>query len=305
MRIIKLMAMSALVLGAVIGCAKKDEEDIQSLLERSWFVGEASVQTADDSTSTPQTFAGPAPALDTIGFVRWVRHIERPVEWNFNITVNGDTAEAVITGHFQGTPPGYGLFVLNDTFAPIYIRTISDSIVRKVRLYRDDIGWHILALTVADMFTAGTGHPVTITSVRAEVPSRSYVFEVTGADQYFTKDQLPRFYPSDTVVVTVACSVLDDSSWTFLHHGAGHRPGVGLPRHWREPFYRENTTTFTRAWIIASDSVLATPAVRHSAVDVLGWQTLWGDSTATYYSRAWGLPYIVAGSGDTLPGDEE
>lgn len=305
MRFVKLMSMSVLVLGAVIGCAGKDEQDIQSLLERSWFVGEASIQTADDSSSTPRSAAGPVPALDTIPFVRWVRHIERPVEWAFNITVDGDTAEAVITGHFQGTPPGYGLFVLNDTFAPVYVRAISDSVTRRVRLYRDDNGWHILALTVADMRTAGTARPVTITSVRAEVPGRSYVFEVTGADQFFTKDQLPRFYPSDTVQVTVSCSAIDDSAWTFLHHGAGHRPGAGLRVHWREPFYRENTTTFTRTWIIASDSVLVTPAVRHSAVDVLGWQTLWGDSTATYYSRAWGLPYIIADTGDTLPGDEE
>lgn len=305
MRIIKLMIISAFVLGAVIGCAKHDEEDIQSLLERSWYVGEASIQTADDSTSTPRSFAGPGLDLDTIPFVRWVRHIERPVEWDFNITIDGDTAEAIITAHFQGTPPGFGLFVLNDTFAPIYVRAISDSLTRKVRLYRDDDGWHILALTVADMRTAGTIHPVTISSVRAEVTSRSYVFEVTSADQYFTKDQLPRFYPSDTVAVTVTCSILDDSCWAFLHHGAGHRPGVGLRHHWREPFYRENTTTFTHTWIIASDSVVTTPAVRHSAVDVIGWQTLWGDSTAAYYSRAWGLPYIIAVATDTLPADEE
>jgi hypothetical protein len=51
--------------------------------------------------------------------------------------------------------------------------------------------------------------------------------------------------------------------------------------------------------------VLVTPVVRHSAVDVLGWQTLWGDSTATYYSRAWGLPYIVMQSTDPLPEDED
>ncbi len=305
MRKVRIMTISAFILGVVIGCARKDEDDIQSLLERSWFIGEASVQTADDSTSTPRLFCLPVLAQDTIGFVRWVRHIERPVEWHFNITVNGDTAVAVITGYLHGTPPGYGLFVLNDSFAPVYVREITDSITRKVKLYKNDDGWHILALTVADIRTAGTMHPVTISSVRAEVTSRSYVFEVTSPDQYLTKDQLPRFYPSDTVIVTVTGSIPDDSCWAFLHHGAGHRPGFGLPRHWREPFYRENTTTFTRSWIIASDSVITTPTVRHSAVDLLGWQTLWGDSTAVYYSRAWGLPYIIAAAGDTLPGDEE
>ncbi len=128
---------------------------------------------------------------------------------------------------------------------------------------------------------------------------------VDNSNTYFTKDQLPTFKPSDTVEVTTYCEANGDSTWAFLHHGAGHKPGVGLKRHWRQPFYRENTTTFKRTWVIADDSVIATPAVRHSAVDVIGWETLFGDSTAKYYSRAWALPYIIKNPNDTLPDDSE
>jgi hypothetical protein len=303
----RLLIIAALGLAIFAGCAKKaDEVEIKSLLEESWYVADGSVQTADDSTSTPREAFGPGYFADTIDFVRWVRHIERPVVWSIDVTVDGDSADAVITGYFLGTPPGYGIFVCNDSTlaAPIYNRAITDSVARKVKLYRDDSGWHILSLTVADMYTVGTGHPVTITQVRAYVASRNYTFTVTSADQYFAKSELPIFYPSDTVEVTVTCQAQDDSTWAFLHHGAGHKPGVGLHRHWRQPFFRETTTTFKRVWVIADDSVLTTPAVRHSAVDVLGWQTLFGDSTATYYSRAWGIPYVVKLAQDELPADE-
>jgi len=307
MSYLRLLIIAALSLAVIAGCAKKaDEVEIQSLLEKSWYVADGSVQTADDSTTTPKQFAGPGCFADTIDFVRWVRHIQRPVTWNFDITVTGDSAVAVITGYFHGTPPGYGIFVCNDSTlaAPIYTRAISDSVVRKAKLFRADKKWHLASLTVADIYTAGTSHPVTITQVQAYVASRNYTFTVTDADQFFTKDQLPKFYPSDTVEVTVTCQAQDDSTWAFLHHGAGHKPGVGLRIHWRQPFFRENTTTFKRVWVIADDSVITTPVVRHSAVDVLGWQTLWGDSTATYYSRAWGLPYIIMQSTDQLPDDE-
>lgn len=305
---LKQLMTGALTIILMTGCAKKaDEVEIQSLLEKSWFVADGAIRAADDSTTTPQRLSGPSCLSDTISFVRWVRYIQRPVTWDFNITVNGDSANAVITGYFLGTPPGYGIFICNDSTqsAPIYIRAISDSITRKVKLFRDEAGWHIARLTVADIYTVGTSHPVTISQVQAYVARRNYTFTITSADQFFAKDQLPRFYPSDTVEVTVTCQAQQDSTWAFLHHGVGHRPGVGLRHHWREPFFRENTTTFKRTWIIASDSVIVTPAVRHSAVDVLGWQTLWGDSTATYYSHAWGLPYIIATATDTLPTDEE
>jgi hypothetical protein len=145
--------------------------------------------------------------------------------------------------------------------------------------------------------------PVAITEVRATVASRNYEFVVNSPDTFFEKDELPIFYPTDTVEVTVTCSAQDDSTWAFLHRTIGHRPGIG--HHIRQPFYRESTNSFTRTWIIAEDSVVHTPAVRHSAVDVLGWQTLVGDENATYYAHAWCLPYIIMKPGETIPEDKE
>lgn len=305
MRYLRILMPLMLIVFFVTGCSKQsDEESIQALLESSWFVADGAVQTADDSTNVPQAPNGAQILADTLGWVRWVRWIERPVTREFDIVVNGDSADVTITAYFHGDPPGYGFFVVNDPLNPVYQRAISDSVIRKVKLYRgDDDKWHIASLTVADIYTVNTNNPVTITEIRAQVASRNYEFVVNSADTYFEKDELPIFYPSDTVEVTVTCSAQNDSTWAFLHHGTGHRPGIG--HHIRQPFYRENTTTFTRTWIIADDSVVTTPAVRHSAVDVLGWETLFGDSTATYYSRAWCLPYIIMEPGEELPQDED
>ena len=305
MRYAKILILPLLIAIFVIGCAKESDEDaIQALLESSWFVGDGAIQSADDSTDVPESFNGAGLLADTIAYVHWVRWIERPVTREFYVVVNGDSADVTITAYFHGAPPGYGLFVNNDPFGPVYQRVISDSVMRKVKLYRDDNNhWHIVSLTVADIYTPDTDFPVTITEIKAAVASRDYEWICNSADTYFEKDELPIFYPSDTVEVTVTCSAVDDSTWAFLHHGAGHRPGHGI--HIRQPFYRDNVTTFSRTWVIADDNIISTPAVRHSAIDVLGWQTLFGDSTATYYARAWCLPYIVMEPGEELPDDEE
>ncbi|MEO0136416.1 MAG: hypothetical protein ABIL40_09635 [candidate division WOR-3 bacterium] len=292
----------------IIGCGRKDDEaEITELLDRSWFIG-GEVQTSDDSTATPQLInKNPQITGDTFPFyVKWVRFIERPVERHYDIEVVGDSAFVIMTAYLKGTPPNYGFFVKNDTTHPtlVHKRTITDSIVRRIKCFRDDTGWHIASITVADIYTAGAQHPVTINKVEVRVGG-NLVFSVDDPNTYFTKAQLPTFKPYDTVEVTVYCQAEGDSTWAFLHHGAGHRPGVGLRRHWRQPFYRENTTTFTRTWYIADDSIINTPAVRHSAIDVIGWATLFGDSTATYYSHAWGIPYIIKNPEDTLPGDSE
>lgn len=306
MRVFLLIAIAGVL---VIGCAKNEEAEVQEFLDRCWFAG-GEIQSSDDSTNVPKgAGSGLGLATDTFPYyVKWVRFIERPVERHYEIDVVGDSAFVTMTAFFKGTPPGYGFFVANDSpvgSGPVMVREIVDSVVRKIKCFRDDAGWHLASLTVADIYTVGTQHPVTITEVRATVASRNYEFVVNDANTYFEKNELPIFYPNDTVEVTVTCSAQGDSTWAFLHHGAGHKPGVGLRWHWRQPFYRENTTTFKRTWIIADDSVVTTPAVRHSAVDVIGWETLFGDSTATYYSRAWALPYIIKNPDDTLPDDSE
>ncbi len=297
--------MLIFLLAVTVNCSKEnDETDIQELLESSWFIGDGSLMAVDDSTNTPGT-AGTLLPGEIIPWVRWVRFIERPVTVFFDITVEGDSADVIIRSYFEGNSSWYGFFVRNAPGGPVYQRTIADSVVRKIKCFKDNTGWHIASLTPADIYTIDTDYPVLISEVRAEVSSRDYVFTMTSADTYFEKHQLPIFYPEDTVEVTVICSASDDSTWAFLHHGAGHRPGIGLRHHNRTPFERENTTTFTGTWIIANDSIRITPAVRHSAIDVLGWQTLFGDSLASYYTRAWCLPYIVLQHGEDIPEDIE
>ncbi|UCG92799.1 MAG: hypothetical protein JSV97_03565 [candidate division WOR-3 bacterium] len=304
MKYLRVLMLLPFIAFFIVDCGHEtDEEAIQALLESSWYIGNGAVQIADQGTNNPGSLSGLSILADTIPWVRWVRFIERPVTWNFEIVVNDDSADVTITGYFQGEPPYYGLFVRNEPGGPVYARAITDSVVRRVKCYRDDDGWHLASLTVGDIYTVNADHPVTITEVRAEVESRQYVFIVDDENTYFEKDELPIFYPSDTVEVTVICSAEGDSTWAFLHHGAGHRQGVGLRPHHRDPFYRENTTTFTRTWIIADDSVVTTPAVRHSAADVLGWETLFGDSLARYYAHAWTLPYIVMEPGEEIPDD--
>ena len=286
-----------------VNCGNNDEADIEALLESSWFVGDGAVRTADDSTDIPQDYAFNRLLADTIPFVRWVRWIERPIAREYDIVVNGDSADVLIMAKLTGTSPYYGLFVNNDPLGPIYNRSIIDTLVRRVKLYKDDKHWRIASLTAADIYTLNAGDPVSIDEIRASVPQRNYEFVINSADTYFEKDELPIFYPSDTVIITVICSAQNDSVWAFLHHGTGHRPGLGI--HIRQPFYRDNTTTFSRTWVIAEDNIITRPAVRHSATDILGWESLFGDSTATYYARAWCIPYIVIDPSGSLPDDEE
>jgi hypothetical protein len=222
----------------------------------------------------------------------------------YDIVLFDDSADVTIRAYFHGAAPGYGFFVNNDLLQPVYQRTIADSVIRRVKLWRDGNNrWRLGSLTVADVSTANTVHPVMINEIRASVASRDHEFVVDDANTYFEKNELPIFYPNDTVEVMVTCSAEGDSTWAFHHHGTGHRPGIGY--HIRQPFYRENTDTFQHTWVIADDSILATPSVRHSLVDALGWQTLFSDGDATYYARAWCLPYIVIQPGEEIPDDEE
>ena len=300
-----LLLLMPLILAFMVSCTKdEDEASIQDLLESSWYVANGALHSHDDSTNVPRDGTNTLDLVDTIPYVRWVRWIERPVIREYDIVVIGDSADVTIRAYFHGAHPGYGFFVNNDPMGPVYQRAIADSAIRRVKLWKNENGrWRIANLTVADIYTENTDHPVTISEISALVASRNYEFIVNSTDTYFEKNELPIFYPSDTVEVTVTCSAQDDSTWAFLHHGTGHRPGFG--HHIRQPFYREDMNTFTRTWIIAHDSIIVTPAVRHSAVDVLGWQTLFAADNATYYSRAWCLPYIVLQPGEELPEDEE
>ncbi len=301
---LKLMLLFILLVAVITtSCTEEsDEMLIQGVLESSPYIADGALQIHDDSTQIPADDMTTPIYSDTIPYVRWVRWIQRPIIRKYEIVINGDSADVTIYAHLYGEPPGYGFFVNNDPIGPVYQRTISDSLVRRVKLWKDEGGeWHIGSLTAADIYTFNNEHPVFLSQIIASVPSRNYVFVISSPNAYFERNELPIFLPNDTVHVTVICSAQDDSTWAFLHHGVGHRTSTGY--HNRQPFYRNDINTFTRTWIIADDSIITTPAVRHSAVDVLGWQTLFGADDATYYSRIWCLPYIVLQPGEEIPDD--
>ena len=305
MKSVKMLAFLMLLTIFIVGCIKESDEDqIRELLETSQYIGDGVGRSFNDSTNVPQGPSGSySLAVDTFpSDVRWVRWVETPITTIYNIVVEGDSADVTITKYIHGEPPGYGLYVINDLSGPIWQHSIIDSAVRKIKLYNDGDGWHILSLTAGDLFSVGYKNSINITEITAEVESRGYVWSINSSDAYYTKDELPTFEPSDTIDVTVTISIPGgDSCWSFLHHGAGHKPGFGLRRHHRDPFYRDDTYTFSRTWQIADDSV--TYGVRHAAVDVIIWGAIFGDSTASYYARAWAMPYIVKAPGQDIPLD--
>lgn len=226
--------------------------------------------------------------------MRWARRIERPVTRQIDVAVNGDSAIATITALLTGIPPNYGFFVRNLTDSTrVHVRTISDSTRRQVKLYKATDGWRIVAITACDMNTVNGYAPITINEIKTEVASRNYIFSLTSPTKFVAKESLPIFLPNDTIKVTVTTSVTGDSAWAFLHRGI-----LGLRI--RRLFFRTSTNTFTRTWIVPEEAVTP-PVVRHSAFDIIGWQTLFADSTATYSSRAWGIPYIIKNTNDTIP----
>ncbi len=303
-----------IIVGAVLitGCAANDEADIQALLENSQYVAEGALRTLDDETNQPEApTSSPLFQMDTFPLgVKFARHVVTPITWTFEILAEGDSADATIRAYFYGNPNDasdmfqYGFYVQNTLGNFNY--AMADSALRRVKLYRDDTGWHILSLTAAEVHTTGIDNPISISQIKARVESRNYEFIIDDPNAFFTKDELPTFLPDDTVDVTVTLSSTlspgDDSSWVFFHHGVGHKPGFGLTKRYRDALYRENTFTFKRTWHIADDSVEY--GVRHCGFVAERWGTLFGDSTNTYYARAWALPYIVKAPDQDIPADE-
>ncbi len=302
-----------IVLGmvALAGCGKKesplqassDTAQILSVMAQSGYTGSDAFGGTNDGTSSPQGFTWgsggwTSPGWDTLPPVKFARHITRNLR-----TVKIDSLNAAKTKVWVTvTHDLSGNFYVNkDPGNPyqIYIRPINDDRwVRHVYLEKNDVGvWRVVKISPVDVQTVGSPYPITIVSVEASaVPSGAhYVF--TRPDTLLAKSELPTFHPGDSVTVKVTVSVQGDSSWAFLHRW--HRPYPW--KHIREPFYRTSLNTFERTWTIASDSVLATPAIRHAAVDLIGMKALFGDDREQYNAHAWGFLYVVKNVSDPYP----
>jgi len=311
-KLLMLLPIAALIFAAFAGCSNPpdDIEAIKELLLTSYFTGEGSDGVTGyepDSYQDGQGLAGllaPMPA-DLPPFVLWGRaleHLDRDVE----VWVDGDSAFAVITNNLDGT-----FYVYNDsTFADTipYERTIADSTYREVVLsWQGGLRsgyWRIEKLTPAEVTTKDAEHPVQIEKVVVTSVSGEN-FEITDPKHFYGRDEVPWFTPNDEVTVEVTLKNLADadSVWVYLHHGCHFRR---VYRHHRKPFEKEDTWKFTGTWSTADDSLFGQDiTVRHAAIDVLYWETLWGDSTAEYSSYALGIPYVIAKEGEELPDDGE
>jgi len=296
---------------ALSGCGKKesplqasgDTAQILAVMAQSGYAGSDAFGGTNDGTTTPQGIVwGPGGlgfnSWDTLPPVKFARHITRNLRTVKVDSLNANKTKAWVTV----THDLSGKFYVNahpgDPYS-LFIRPIDDDKwVRHVYLEKNDVNvWRVVKLSPVDVQTVGSPYPITIVSLEASaVPSGAhYVF--TRPDTLLAKSELPTFQPGDSVTVKVTVSVQGDSSWAFLHRWAKPFPW----KHIREPFYKTSPNTFERTWTIVSDSVLATPAIRHSAVDLIGMKALFGDDREQYNAHAWGFLYIVKNPNEPYP----
>jgi hypothetical protein len=284
----------------LIGCKGKnqDEQDIRDILENSVYTDKEQSLAFEDNDTNPSTAPAMLSMPDTM-MMPWVKFARKVTDFRRHVTV--EIKDTVATATIGIGVEGY-FIVVNDPINLIrYRRILADTGIRTVYLTKHDRRWRIRKVSPKNIWTKDAPTQITITNLKAEARPSGVIFEINNPDTLLTKDQLPTFHPDDTVKVTVTLQMPDDSSWVFLHRG----PRKPHPRR-REPFLRTSTHIFEREWIIRTDTESAhtVPEVRPSAVDAIQWQTLWGDSLASYNSRAWCLPYIVKLPEENYPDSE-
>lgn len=296
---------------ALTGCGKKESPlqasgetaQILAVMAQSGYAGPDAFGGTNDGTTTPQGIVwGPGGlgfnSWDTLPRVAFARHITRNLRTVKVDSLSGNKTKAwvTITHDLSGN-----FYVNKDPGNPyqVYIRPISDDRwVRHVYLEKNDVNvWRVVKISPVDVQTVNSPYPITIVSLEASaVPSGvHYVF--TKPDTLLAKSELPTFLPGDSVTVKVTVSVQGDSSWAFLHRWTRPWPWW----HIRQPFYRTSLNTFERTWTIPEDSISATPAIRHSAVDLIGMKALFGDDREQYNAHAWGFLYIVKNPNEPYP----
>ncbi|MCS7258229.1 MAG: hypothetical protein NZ601_02525 [candidate division WOR-3 bacterium] len=278
------------------GCSTQSEEEaIRELLEESNYTAEGSM-VVDDTGDI--SFLNAEFTDSLIPWVKWIRKVKRPVERNVNINIYGDSAVATITMYLEGLPPDYGFWVRNvPQSSVVYRRAITDSSVRQVKLVRiRPRHWRIVAVTPAVIHTVNAYTGMSINEVRLEVPRRNYLFVLNNPTRFLKRESLPDLRPDDTVKVTVNINVEDDSGWVFLHRA---RRAIGAGQR-RMALFKRDQNMFVGTWIIP-DEYDSRPTVRHCAFDLIGFESLFGDSTATYASYLWIVPYIIRNPSDEIP----
>lgn len=307
-RNLTLLALIGLAAAVMLGCDRfsqdADREEISRLLASSGYTGESGDRAygAADTTLQPGGEGGGFDFGQWIPFVRFRRYIPpRGITRNYNVQIPAypgwpdTTALVTVTTAINGE-----LRTMFDTTGnPILVwrKPFSDEAVRRVFLTRNEAGWNIRKVTALAVRTGNAPYDLRIDSIRVTAASGESL-TLADPDTLLAKEELPTFVPLDTVTVTVWTSTTGDSCWAFLHHGRST-----WPYHWRHPFLRFATMQFERRWLIGTESY-DRPEVRHSAIDVIGWGSLFADTTQPYVSAAWGIPYVVKHANEQVPSDE-
>lgn len=276
----------------------EDDAAINQLLLSSGYTD--TTNFINDNTTTPYTSPASLNGVKSDTFpisIKWARKINSVTR---TVDISYDSSNTVALAHITLDLYGH-IFVDNtdDSLVNPNIDTLHDRGHRLVRLRKVNNRWMIWGVTPLEIATVNPPYNVLIDRV-VVTGCLNGPIEILPAEMSSARlrENLPIFNPGDTAVVTVYCRTDGaDSTWAFLHRWLYRLPRL----HLRWPLFKENTTTFVRSWEISSDSitVLQLPAVRHASVDVIAWNTLFGDSTALYSARVWCLPYVV--TRDSIP----
>jgi hypothetical protein len=298
------LAAVALLFAGCVRFGDTDENTIRTLLNTSGYTNEDNDRSygSDDSTVAP---GGDGPFTDDphrVPFVRFRRYIPpRGVSRQITVAIPAypgwpdTTALATITADIRGE-----LRTMFDTTTnPILVwrKPFEDRAVRRALLFKKDGQWRIDKVTPLEFATAEPAYNLAIAELKVHASSWAPgdTFRLLSPDTMLARHDLPCFVPADTVQVWVTAASDGDSCWTFLHHGKPR-----WPHRWRNACLKMNTLEFHGTWLIGDEGYEA-PQVRPSGHDVIGWNSLWADSSAPYVSAAWGVPYVVKLPGEGIP----
>jgi hypothetical protein len=258
---------------------------------------------AEDSTTFPKEIIDPdslgTPKLAVVDSVKfWWRKINRVTR-----TINVSIYPADSTHLY----PYAFVTVIDTLYGRLIIigRDSSDSLVRVVKLLTDEAmksayyekrgtndnphrGWRIEKISGLLIHSFPENSRV-ISSVHLISPGYDRIFTEGYITGYIPRDSILTFNAGDTVTLMVDTG--DPTDLVYLH---------SLPCHFynckphRCPFQNNHDGTFTGTWVIGDclldscDIVLG-----HVAIDVIEYNSIYGDTTHHYDSRIWGVIYEV------------
>jgi hypothetical protein len=251
--------------------------------------------TDPDSMGTPKMVGA-----DSVKF--WWRKINR-VSRTINVSIySADSAHTYPYAFVTVIDTLYGrLIIISQDSTHSLIRTIkplTDEAVKRAyfekRGTNDDPhrGWRLIGISgvLVHSFPNNTRQ---INSVHLLSPGYNRIFTEDSIAAIIPRESLLIFQAGDSVILIVSTG--DPSDLVYLHR---------LPCHYynckphRQPFHNNGDGTFTGTWIIGDCLADTCDAViRHAAIDVIKYSSIYGDSTYAYDSRIWGITYKV----DTNP----